>query len=85
MKSSFLFAGAVAVVLAGCDQQKSAVEDLQRKNAELQSRIGEQERMAKVKAAEELAAKQTAANEDEARKLAEAGEITLGAKGDDYV
>src|SRR5437763_428567 len=70
MKPSFLLAGVVAVMIAGCDRQKTVVEDLQRKNAELQSRLEEHERIATVKAAEETAAEQAAANENATRKLA---------------
>jgi hypothetical protein len=58
------------IVIAGCDQKNASIEELQRKNAQLQSQIEEQARMAKVKAAEDLAAAQLAANEKAARKLA---------------
>jgi len=71
MKPSFLLAGAVAVMIAGCDQHKTAVEDLQRQNAELQSRLEEHERMARVKAAEDAVARQSSANEEAARQLAD--------------
>ena len=70
MKTYFLLCTTLALTIAGCDQKNAAVDDLQRKNAELQSRIEEQERAAKLKAAEDLAAQQVAANDEAARKLA---------------
>src|SRR5262245_16974524 len=70
MKTHLLLAAALTITIAGCDQKNAAVDDLQRKNAELQSRLDEQERAARLKAAEELASKQAAANEEAARKLA---------------
>ena len=79
MKTNFLLASALIVTLAGCDQKNSAVDDLQRKNAELQSRLEEQERAAKQKAAGELFGKQAAANDEAARKLA-ADRVALDAE-----
>lgn len=70
MKTHLFLAAALMVTLAGCDQKNSAVDDLQRKNAELQAKLEEQERAAKLKAAEDLAAQQMAANDEAARKLA---------------
>ena len=69
MKTHFFVAAALSISIAGCDPKNSSVDDLQKKNAELQSRLDE-ERAARLKAAEELAAKQTASNEEAARKLA---------------
>ena len=70
MKSHLLIATAAAFILTACDPKNAGVEDLQRKNAELQARLQEQERMAKVKAAEELVEKQAEANAEAAARLA---------------
>ena len=70
MKTHLPLAAALMIALSGCDQKNSSVEDLQRKNAELQAKLEEQERVAKLKAAEDLAAQQMAANDEAARKLA---------------
>ena len=55
MKTQLVLASALIFALFGCDQKNPAVEDLQRKNAELQAKIEEQERAAKLKNAEDLA------------------------------
>ena len=65
-----LLAALCAAVLAGCDQKNAQVDDLARQNAELQARLAEQERAAKLRTAEEAAAAQAAANEATARQLA---------------
>ena len=70
MKTQLVLASALIFALFGCDQKNPAVEDLQRKNAELQAKIEEQERAAKLKNAEDLAARQMAANDEAAGKLA---------------
>ena len=70
MKTRIFLCSAFALTLAGCDQKNAAVDELQRKNAELQARVEEQERAAKLKTAEDAAAQQAAANEAAAQKLA---------------
>ncbi len=70
MKTQLVLASALIFALSGCDQKNPAVEELQRKNAELQAKVEEQERAAKLKVAEDLAAQQMATNDEAARKLA---------------
>jgi hypothetical protein len=57
MKPHLVLPVAFAAALAGCPSPKQTdVQEIERKNAELQARLVEQESSAKTKAAEDLAA-----------------------------